>query len=58
MKKDGSRPLIVKRLFQSLKLTESALRHVRRCQALDMEEGSAAAAPVDLNDERQSADGP
>jgi hypothetical protein len=55
MKKDGSRPYIVKRLFQSLKLTESALRHVRRCQALDMEEGSAAAASVDLNVDQQGA---
>src|SRR6476620_8049929 len=35
MKQNGSGPDKVKRLFQSLKLTESALRHARRCQAVD-----------------------
>jgi hypothetical protein len=39
-KKNGNRPLIVKRLFQSLKLTESALRNLRRCHAIDLEPGS------------------
>jgi hypothetical protein len=39
-KKNGSRPHIIKRLFQSLKLTESALRHLRRCQAIYVKEGS------------------
>ena len=32
MKENSARPDKVKRLFQSLKLTESALRHARRCQ--------------------------
>jgi hypothetical protein len=35
MKQNGSGLDKVKRLFQSLKLTESALRHARRCQAVD-----------------------
>ena len=38
MKKNGSRPHSVKRLFQSLKLAESALRHARRCGAIDPKE--------------------
>ena len=40
-KKKGDRPHIVKRLFQSLKLTESALGHLRRCQAIDVEKESS-----------------
>ena len=39
-KKNGNRPHVVKRLFQSLKLTESALRHLRRCHAMDVEKSS------------------
>jgi hypothetical protein len=39
-KKNGSRPHIIKRLFQSLKLTESALRHLRRCRAIYIKEES------------------
>lgn len=35
MKQNGTGPNTVKRLFQALKLTESALRHARRCQAAD-----------------------
>jgi hypothetical protein len=35
MKQNGGGSDKVKRLFQSLKLTESALRHARRCQAID-----------------------
>jgi hypothetical protein len=38
MKKNGSRPQSVKRLFQSLKLAESALRHARRCNTIDLKE--------------------
>jgi len=38
MKKNGSRPHSVKRLFQSLKSAESALRHARRCNAIDLKE--------------------
>ena len=37
MKKNGSRPHSIKRLFQSLKLAESALRYARRCHAIDVE---------------------
>jgi hypothetical protein len=39
MKMNGSGPHKVKRLFQALKLTESALRHARRCQAVDKKKG-------------------
>jgi hypothetical protein len=35
MKQNGTGPSTGKRLFQALKLTESALRHARRCQAID-----------------------
>jgi len=35
MKKSGSRPHGVRRLFQAIKLTESALRHARRSQTAD-----------------------
>ena len=38
MKKNGSRPHSIKRLFQALKLAESALRHARRCDAIDLRE--------------------
>jgi hypothetical protein len=32
MKQNGTRPEILKRLFQALKLAESALRHARHCR--------------------------
>jgi hypothetical protein len=35
IKEDGTEPNSVKRLFQAIKLTESALRHVRRCQLMN-----------------------
>ena len=35
MKKNGSRPHGVRRLFQAIKLTEGALRHARRSQTVD-----------------------
>jgi hypothetical protein len=35
MKKNGTGPTTVKRLFQALKLTESALRHARRSHSID-----------------------
>jgi len=38
LKKNGSRPHSVNRLFQSLKLAEGALRHARRCNATDLKE--------------------
>ena len=38
MKRNGSRPHSLKRIFQSLKLAESALRHARRCNAIDLTE--------------------
>ena len=38
MKKNGSGPHSVKRLFRSLKSAESALRHARRCNAIDLKE--------------------
>jgi hypothetical protein len=34
MKQNGTEPNSVKRLFQAIKLTESALRHVRRCRLM------------------------
>jgi hypothetical protein len=37
MKQDGTGPHAVKRLFQALKLTESALRHARRSHSIDKE---------------------
>jgi hypothetical protein len=37
MKQNGTGPHAVKRLFQALKLTESALRHARRSHSIDME---------------------
>jgi hypothetical protein len=49
MKKTGSGgSSAIKRHFQSLKLAESALRHARRCQAINLEE----------NTEKQAASGP
>jgi hypothetical protein len=48
MKKTGSGSRAIKRHFQSLKLAESALRHARRCQAINLEE----------NTEKQAASGP
>ena len=38
MKKNGSGPHSVKRLFRSLKSAESALRHARCCNAIDLKE--------------------
>jgi hypothetical protein len=35
VKQDGTERNSVKRLFQAIKLTESALRHVRRCQLMN-----------------------
>jgi hypothetical protein len=39
-KQNGTEPKSVKRLFQAIKLSESALRHVRRCQAVDKIKGA------------------
>jgi hypothetical protein len=39
MKQNGTGPETVKRLFQSLKLAESALRHARRCLVMDQKRG-------------------
>jgi hypothetical protein len=43
MKKNGSKPHGVRRLFQAVKLTESALRHARRCRAVDQPIGDQGA---------------
>ena len=47
-KTGGSGSRAIKRHFQSLKLAESALRHARRCQLINLEE----------NAEKQAASGP
>ena len=47
-KTGGSGSRAIKRHFQSLKLAESALRHARRCQVINLEE----------NTEKQAASGP
>ena len=39
MKQNGTEPKTVKRLFQAIKLAESALRHVRRCQVCRQDKG-------------------
>jgi hypothetical protein len=48
-KTGGSGSRAIKRHFQSLKLAESALRHARRCQAINLEENTekqAASRPT------------
>jgi len=48
MKKNGVKLHTIKRLFQSLKLTESALRHARRSQAIDKNESIEGSIDQDL----------
>jgi hypothetical protein len=51
MKKNDTRPHSIKRLFQALKLAESALRHARRCDAIDLREVVQGSIGQDLSTE-------